>query len=155
MLPKRFLTGRRLGMSKSTTVGRLVEEAACRHLESLGYRIVARNYRCRVGEIDIVARHGIFLVFIEVRYRGKGSVELPAESLGPKKLRRLRRAALHYLAGLRTEPPAVRVDVCLARPFAGCIAEGAGGAGGSDVVLPVPGLGFVSLEIQRGVVDFG
>lgn len=145
----------------SSTVGQLVEEAACRRLESLGYRIVARNYRCRLGEIDIVARDGSFLVFIEVRYRGKGSVESPGESLGPRKLERLRRAVRRYLVGYAKEPPAVRVDVCLARPAGGDMppgsgsAPGAGGAGVSDAILPVPGLGFVKFEVEKGVLDFG
>ncbi|MGI6662941.1 MAG: YraN family protein [Bacillota bacterium] len=137
------------------TVGSLVEEAASRHLASLGYRILERNYASRVGEIDIVAKDGGILVFVEVRYRGMRSVESPAESLDRRKLSRIKRAIRHYLAErLGREPRVVRVDVCLARPVpeTGC-EEGTAERGGGEVVQ-VPFVGLVRFEVLKGVVDF-
>lgn len=57
-------------------LGAAAEELACEHLRSRGYEIVARNFRCRVGEIDIVARLGATTVFVEVKERtdaGRGA----------------------------------------------------------------------------------
>jgi putative endonuclease len=65
------------------------EAVARRYLEARGYRHLTQNYRTRRGEIDLVMRHGVTLVFVEVRQRGR--------SIDARKRRRLRAAALHYL----------------------------------------------------------
>ena len=86
------------------------EERACQHLRAEGYRIVARNWRIRFGEIDIVARDGDVLVFVEVKTRtgpGFGGAE---GAVGPAKRRRLVAAAKAFLAAYGCEL-AARFDV--------------------------------------------
>ncbi|HEY8418697.1 MAG TPA: YraN family protein [Limnochordales bacterium] len=90
--------------------GRLAEAAAARHLEALGYQILTRNYRGRAGEIDLVARHGSRIVFVEVKARRRG-VPDSLEAVDARKRRRLIRAALEYLARRRLVGVPVRFDV--------------------------------------------
>ena len=78
--------------------GRDGEDLAARHLTQLGYRIVARNFRCRAGEIDLIAEEGGDLVFIEVRARRSRRFGTAAESVTPRKQRQVCRVALHFLA---------------------------------------------------------
>ncbi len=70
---------------------------AASHLESLGYRIIDTNWRCRAGEIDIVARGGSRLSFFEVKYRSSGVYGSGEEAITQAKARRLQRLALAYL----------------------------------------------------------
>jgi putative endonuclease len=79
-------------------LGKLGEELACRELERRGYAILARRYRSRFGEIDIVCRHRGAVVFVEVRARKTARAGLAAESIGPRKRRRIAAMALDYLA---------------------------------------------------------
>ena len=75
------------------------EQAAGFFLEQMGYEILEYNYRCRFGEIDIIAKDGVCLVFCEVKYRsgrGKGS---PLEAVDYRKQQTIFRCASHYLAG--------------------------------------------------------
>lgn len=72
------------------------EEVARRHLEGLGYRVVAENYSLRGGEVDLVALDGDVHVFVEVRQRRSNRFGTAADSLTDAKLERLRRAALHF-----------------------------------------------------------
>ena len=73
------------------------EELARQLLLDKGYYIQATNYRCRWGEVDIVAREGEELVFVEVRTRHSEKFGIPEESLTPAKLRRLMVASQDYL----------------------------------------------------------
>lgn len=73
------------------------ENLAAEHLASLGYQILARNYRCPLGEIDIIARDGDELVFVEVRTRSSSSLGSAEESIRYKKRRKLYQVALHFL----------------------------------------------------------
>jgi putative endonuclease len=77
--------------------GRAAEEAALRFLESRGCALVERNYRCRLGEIDLVMRDGGSLVFVEVRARDSDAFGGAAASIGFRKQRRLAAAARHFL----------------------------------------------------------
>jgi putative endonuclease len=86
------------------------EEAAARLLESKGLAIVARNYRTRFGEVDLVAREGATLVFVEVRRRSSRAFGGAAASVDARKQARIVAAARHYLARLGAEP-ACRFDV--------------------------------------------
>ena len=97
--------------SARATLGRLGEDAAARHLVATGYTLIARNWRCANGELDLVARQGDQVVFVEVRTR-RGSLAHPEESVGPVQARRLRGLAYTYLecAGLSAES-AWRIDV--------------------------------------------
>jgi putative endonuclease len=92
-------------------VGGEAEEAAARYLERQGLVIVARNFRTRLGEIDLVAKDGATLVFIEVRLRSASArFGGAAGSIDRNKQRRIVAAARQYLAKLRAEPPC-RFDV--------------------------------------------
>jgi len=73
------------------------EQLACEILSNNGLKIVTQNYRCKLGEIDIIARDKENLVFIEVRYRKSDSYGGSLESVDRKKQERVVRAASHYL----------------------------------------------------------
>lgn len=92
--------------------GAQAEDIAARHLARHGLAILARNVRCRHGEIDIVARDGDVLVFVEVRLRRSASHGGAAASITAGKRARLVRAADAYLAGLAQVPPC-RFDAVL------------------------------------------
>ncbi len=83
--------------------GEDAESAACRRLETSGFLVVKRNFRARGGEIDIVARKGELLVFVEVRSRGDAEYGSPEETVDLPKRRRIVAAARQYLSGV---PPA-------------------------------------------------
>lgn len=93
-------------------IGAEKEAFVCQWLECHGYRIVERNFRCRSGEIDIVAREGGYLVFIEVKYRSHDTNGLPQEAVDARKQRVISRVALYYLCryGYGESTP-VRFDV--------------------------------------------
>ena len=80
--------------------GDAAEERASRHLEGAGFTIVERNFRTRGGEIDIVARKGDVLVFVEVRSREDAALEPPEASVTPAKRRRIAAAARRYLSNV-------------------------------------------------------
>lgn len=92
-------------------LGRAGEAAAAFHLESGGMTIVARNYRCRIGEIDLVALDGNVLVIVEVKTRAGMGFGRPSEAVTPAKQGRLRRLASAYLAERRPPQRDVRFDV--------------------------------------------
>jgi putative endonuclease len=94
--------------------GAAAEELAAAFLEGQGLRIVERNYRCRFGEIDLVARSGTVLVFVEVRARMSEAFGGAAGSITAAKRRRLVAAARHYLAK-HSVSRACRFDVVLIR----------------------------------------
>ncbi len=97
-------------MTAAQAAGSAAEEAAANFLARHGLEIVARNYRTRLGEIDLVARDGEVLVFVEVRMRSSAHFGGGAESVSPHKQARLVAAARQYLSRLRREPPC-RFDV--------------------------------------------
>lgn len=85
------------------------EDLACAHLERAGYTLIERNGRCgRLGELDVVARHGRCLVFCEVKTRIAGTTAGPAgplDAIGPAKRRRIRRLAAEWLRTRAQEGP--------------------------------------------------
>ena len=83
----------------TTARGREAEDRAARHLERQGLRVVARNFRVRGGEIDLICRDGKGLVFVEVRQRSRSDFGGAAASITTSKQRRIILAAQHYLAG--------------------------------------------------------
>jgi putative endonuclease len=88
--------------------GRAAEARAVQVLQQAGFTLVARNFRCRLGEIDIVARRAQLLVIAEVRLRSRQEFGGAAASINPGKRRRIVRAA-RYL--LRTQPALARLAV--------------------------------------------
>lgn len=97
-------------MNRADT-GRLGELEAARFLERNGYRILERNFRCRSGEIDIIARQGDTLVFVEVKTRAGEAFGSPEESVGGGKQRRMALAASYYLEKTGCHDTDARFDV--------------------------------------------
>lgn len=88
------------------------EERALRHLLAQGHRVLARNYRVKGGELDLVTRDGDTVVFTEVKHRSRPTHGDPLESVTPRKVARLRRAAqLYLLREFGTEELPCRFDV--------------------------------------------
>ena len=88
------------------------ERAAADHLRQLGYRVLARNYRCPLGELDLVAQDGPETVFVEVKSRRAGRDDLaPEESVSPSKVGRLARLAERYLVDQGKPEALWRIDV--------------------------------------------
>jgi len=93
------------------TVGAAGEALAAGWLERAGLRIVARNYRCPRGEVDLIADDRGEIVFVEVRTRRAGALVGPEESVTRRKQQRLLRAAEHYLQATAAAERPWRVDL--------------------------------------------
>lgn len=87
------------------------EQAAGYYLEQSGYEIVQYNYRCRKGEIDIIAKEGTCLVFCEVKYRADERKGSPLEAVDARKQRTLFQCAQYYLTEHHLEDVPCRFDV--------------------------------------------
>ena len=103
-------------MKAKDALGRRGEEIAAAYLVTAGFRVLARNWRCPVGEIDIVAHEGPTLVVVEVKTRTTDAFGHPFEAVTPAKLRRLHLLAAAWQAAHpaeagRMRPRDVRVDV--------------------------------------------
>ncbi len=77
--------------------GFLGEDAAEKELKKQGYSVIERNFRCRHGEIDIIAEHGGAIVFVEVKTRSNRSFGAPASSIDSRKKRHIIMTAKHYI----------------------------------------------------------
>lgn len=93
------------------TTGQQAEDAAAKFLRRKGYRILDRNVRAGRNEIDIIAKDGDTLVFVEVRSRTADDGFLPEDSIRAVKQAHCRRAAEHYVARLKGPTPYCRIDV--------------------------------------------
>lgn len=92
--------------------GKEAENHAAVFLQNHGLRLVARNYRCRMGEIDLIMEHGGTLVFVEVRMRRSENFGGAAASITGHKQQKLIHAAQHYLQQQAKQPPC-RFDALL------------------------------------------
>lgn len=94
-------------------IGALGEQLAVEHLESLGLRVLIRNWRCRYGELDVIAADDAtgIVVFVEVKTRTSDQFGGVAEAVTPHKVRRLRRLAGLWLAAQNGSWAGVRIDV--------------------------------------------
>jgi putative endonuclease len=92
-------------------LGKSGEETVADFLNKKGYTILVKNYRCKVGEIDIIAKNGPVLVFIEVKTRSGLGYGSPAEAVTPRKQRQISRAAQWYLAEQQLLDVPARFDV--------------------------------------------
>jgi len=92
--------------------GQVAENIAADFLKRNGYRIVERNFTCKLGEIDIIARDGEELVFVEVRSRNSAQSRDPIHSVDRRKQQKIVKAAQVYLSKFRS-PQAARFDVAL------------------------------------------
>lgn len=98
-------------MRTKDTIGQYGEDLAARHLAEAGLAILERNWRCKAGEIDILARDGNALVVCEVKTRSGRAFGAPLEAVTAVKAARLRRLAALWLAERRLSVPEVRFDV--------------------------------------------
>ena len=86
------------------------ENVAARHLRDHGYKIILRNFRCEVGEIDIIAREGKTLVFVEVKTRAYDD-PTPEDQVNSEKQHQITKAAKYYLSRYGVPQPPSRFDV--------------------------------------------
>jgi putative endonuclease len=96
---------------KRRDVGIHGEKLAADFLSRQGYRILATNYRCSEGEVDIIAEDRDYLVFVEVRTRTGAQFGIPEESITPVKMGKLRAVASHYLQQNDGFSASWRIDV--------------------------------------------
>lgn len=92
-------------------LGRMGENAGARFLESRGYRILNRNWRCDAGEVDIVAQDDVYLIFVEVKTRRSCELGYPAEAVTPERRQRYERIATQYLRSHNLGFQSIRFDV--------------------------------------------
>lgn len=103
MLRQKVQNNRRLGAT--------YEVLATQYLLQKGYEILENNYRCGLGEIDIIAKQGTYVVFLEVKYKRQSQYGYPRESVTYSKQRRIMKAAVHYLTFTRQYGEPCRFDV--------------------------------------------
>ncbi len=92
-------------------LGDLGEQLALDYLKKQGYKLIETNYRCRSGEIDIVARQKRCLVFVEVRTKSTWDYGSPEESLTTIKQKHMKKCAYCYLQNLKKQPVDWRIDL--------------------------------------------
>jgi putative endonuclease len=85
-------------MNARQALGRSAEDAAARHLQGLGWRLLARNARIGRGELDIIARRGPVLAFVEVKARRTSTCGTPEDAVDPRKRRQIARLAELWLS---------------------------------------------------------
>ena len=98
-------------MQNNRKVGEAQETRTVIELEKLGYKILQRNFRCRIGEIDMIALHKGYLVFIEVKYRKNSRTGYAAEAVTWKKQQTISRVADYYIRTHCRKIPSCRFDV--------------------------------------------
>jgi putative endonuclease len=109
-------------MAAKDDLGRRGEALAARHLVEGGMRVVDRNWRCALGEIDLVLRDGDELVFVEVKTRSSSSFGHPLEAITVRKLARLRRLAAVWCEQHPDRYSRVRIDaVAIVAPAFGAV----------------------------------
>ncbi|MGD0388573.1 MAG: YraN family protein [Tepidisphaeraceae bacterium] len=96
--------------SPRDALGQRGENVAARYLRNQGYKIIERNFKCEVGEVDIIARDGKTLVFVEVKTRAYDD-PTPEDQINQPKRHQLTKAANFYLSRYGTPQPAARFDV--------------------------------------------
>lgn len=92
-------------------LGQRGEAIAAQHLERLGARVLARNYRTSLGEVDLLVEHDGDLVAVEVKTRHEGQPALPEEAVGPTKLARISRVLAAYAQEHEQDERGWRIDV--------------------------------------------
>lgn len=98
-------------MGRNQQLGAFGEDLAAEFLASIGMTVLERNWRCRYGELDLIARDGAVLVFVEVKTRTGLGYGSPAEAVTPAKADRIRRLAGLWLSEQDTRWRRIRVDV--------------------------------------------
>lgn len=91
--------------------GKIGEDISVRYLQQIGYIIIERNFECKQGEIDIIARDKDELVFVEVKTRSSALYGLPKEAVDKTKKKHIYRSAEYYVYTKHLENKPIRVDV--------------------------------------------
>lgn len=94
-----------------SALGAYGEALAARHLTEQGMVVLDRNWRCDLGEVDLVLRHGRVLVVCEVKTRSSLAYGTPIEAVTEQKAARLRRLAARWLTDHEVHPDEVRIDI--------------------------------------------
>ena len=92
-------------------LGKFGEELAFRKIKRLGYKKIVRNFRCPLGEVDIIARDGDTLVFMEIKTRKGRSIDYAKEAVNAKKKRQISKVALAYMKSRDCSDVRARFDV--------------------------------------------
>ena len=92
-------------------IGQKGENLAVAYLQNLGYKVLERNYRCKLGEVDIIALDNDTLIFIEVRTRSSLDFGLPQESINRRKRHQISKVALEYMTRKKLKNTPARFDV--------------------------------------------
>jgi putative endonuclease len=92
-------------------LGKFGEELALRKIKRLGYKKIVRNFRCPLGEVDIIARDGDTLVFMEIKTRKGRSIDYAKEAVNAKKKRQISKVALAYMKSRDCSDVRARFDV--------------------------------------------
>ncbi len=99
------------GKHTNKKIGDYGEKLAVKYLEKHGYKILKTNYKIKIGEIDIIALDGEFLVFVEVKYRSTALYGMPNEAVDKYKREKIKRVAMNYLLQKDMLDAYVRFDV--------------------------------------------
>lgn len=92
-------------------LGRVGEDLAFKTIKAMGYKKILRNYRCPLGEIDLIAHDGDTLVFVEIKARRTGSIAYAKEAVNARKRRQISKVALEYMKANRCGDMRARFDV--------------------------------------------
>lgn len=98
-------------MQNKRSIGATYEKIAGAYLQGQGYEILAYNFYSRNGEIDIIAKHEGYLVFVEVKYRKNAKFGYPTEAVSLQKQRKISKASLYYIHKYGLENMPIRFDV--------------------------------------------
>ena len=86
-------------MENKRSIGAFYEQKAVEYLKGKGYSILSQNFRCKIGEIDIIAKWKDVIVFVEVKYRKTASFGYPEEAVSYYKQEKIRKVAQYFLTG--------------------------------------------------------
>ena len=100
-----------MSVQNKRAIGSNYEKIAGQYLEQQGYQIIEYNFHSRYGEIDIIAKHQGYLVFVEVKYRENDKSGHPLEAVSVSKQRTISKCAFYYLQKHKVQEEAVRFDV--------------------------------------------
>lgn len=100
-----------LGKRFNKVTGDSAENIACEYLKKLHYKIIEKNYKHKIGEIDIIAKDGDILVLVEVKFKTTDYFGLPREMVTPYKQQKIRRIAMGYIKQHRLFDTPCRFDV--------------------------------------------
>ncbi len=111
--------------SRAAALGRDGEDVAVAYLESQGWQIIERNWRCPSGELDIVAwdERERTLVFVEVKSRSSTMYGQPIEAISRRKVKKLRELAVLWLRSTESRAPSIRLDAVGVLMVRGCVPE--------------------------------